>query len=324
MKLQQLRYLVSIVRNNLNISAAAESLYTSQPGVSKQLKLLEEELGVQLFNRHGKNLTHLTPVGRHIITRAESILQEVKNIRALAEEFRDDRQGTLSVATTHTQARYALPRVVQAFRQRYPEVKLHFHQGTPQQIAEMAAGGQVDFAIATEALELFDNLIMLPCYHWNRSILTPADHPLAALESITIQELARYPIVTYVFGFTGRSKLDAAFRAAAVTPNVVFTAADSDVIKTYVRLGLGVGILASMALEPEGEEDLVALDASHLFKASTTRIGFRKGTFLRGYMYEFMQLFAPHLTTLRVDQAVHASSQEAIDQVFREVELPVW
>jgi LysR family cys regulon transcriptional activator len=323
-KLQQLRYLIAIARNGLNISAAAESLYTSQPGVSKQLKLLEEELGILLFNRNGKQLTHITPAGRQIIARAESIMREVGNIKALAAEFRDEHRGNLSIATTHTQARYALPPVVKAFRERYPEVTLQMQQGTPEQIAEMAASGRVDFAIATEALELFDDLVMLPCYRWNRCILVPPGHALASSGRLDLATVARYPLVTYVFGFTGRSHLDAAFDAQGLKPNVVFTAADADVIKTYVRLGLGVGILARMAYDPEHDQDLVRLDAGHLFESSTTKIGFRRGAYLRAYMYDFLALFAPHLTLKPVDQAAHAPDQAAVDRMFADVTLPMY
>ncbi|MDX1653837.1 MAG: HTH-type transcriptional regulator CysB [Candidatus Competibacteraceae bacterium] len=323
MKLQQLRYLCAIAKNNLNISAAAESLYTSQPGVSKQIRLLEDELGVELFNRNGKHLTHITPVGRHIITRAESILREVRNIQTLAEEFRDDTRGNLSIATTHTQARYALPPVIQSFRRHYPAVTLQLHQGSPTQIAQQAASGTVDFAIATEAIELFEDLVMMPCYLWNRCILTPRDHPLAQLERLSIQDLAQHPLVTYVFGFTGRSRLDEAFRAARLKPTVVFTATDADVIKTYVRLGMGVGIIAKMAYDPQLDQDLVALDAAHLFTPSTTRIGFRRGIFLRGFMFDFIELFAPHLTPQVVQAAERTQSNEEVAALFENVELPV-
>jgi LysR family cys regulon transcriptional activator len=323
-KLQQLRYLVAIVKHNLNISAAAESLYTSQPGVSKQIRLLEDELGVELFSRNGKHLTHITPVGRQIVEKAESILREIRNIQTLTAEFRDDRSGNLSIATTHTQARYALPRVIQAFRERYPAVTLQIHQGSPVQIAELASSGEVDFAIATEAMELFEELLMLPCYRWNRSLVTPRDHPLTRLAKITLEDVAQYPLVTYVFGFNGRSKLDEAFRSAKLNPKVAFTATDTDVIKTYVRLGLGVGIVAGMAYDPEHDSDLVKLDASHLFAASLTRIGFRRGTFLRGYMYDFIELFAPHLTPSVIQAAESAQSPEELEALFDKMELPVY
>ncbi|MBL8251335.1 MAG: HTH-type transcriptional regulator CysB [Candidatus Competibacter sp.] len=323
MKLQQLRYLTAIVRNNLNISAAAESLYTSQPGISKQLRLLEEELGVELFSRNGKHLTEITPIGQQILLKAESILREVNNIQILAEEYRDDRRGSLSLATTHTQARYALPSVIRIFRERYPAVNLQVHQGSPAQIAELVRSGEVDFAIATESLELFDDLIMLPCYVWYRCVLVPRDHPLTGIERLSLQDIAHYPLVTYVFGFTGRSQLDEAFRGAHVKPNVVFTATDADVIKTYVRLGMGIGIVARMAYDPLQDGDLVRLDASHLFAANVVKIGFRRGMFLRRYMYDFIELFSEHLQRDRVRDAERLQSSAEIAVMFEGLELPV-
>ena len=259
MKLQQLRYIWEVARHDLNVSATAQSLYTSQPGVSKQIRLLEDELGIEVFARSGKHLTHITPAGEKIIALAGDILNQTHNIKRVAKEFSDERKGSLDIATTHTQARYALPKIIHDFIDGYPEVTLHMHQGTPMQIAEMANDGVVDFAIATEALEMFGNLVMLPCYTWNRSVVVPKDHPLASMKKLTLEALAEHPIVTYVFGFTGRSQLDEAFQTADLEPNVVFTAADSDVIKTYVRLGLGVGIVATMAYDPAVDDDLVAL-----------------------------------------------------------------
>ena len=230
--------------------------------------------------------------------------------------------GSLDLATTHTQARYALPVTIHSFMKNYPDVSLHMHQGTPMQIAEMAADGSVDFAIATEAMSHFNDLIMMPCYRWNRSVVVPKDHPLAQVSKLTLQDVAKCPIVTYVFGFTGRSKLDDAFKREGLEPKVVFTAVDSDVIKTYVRLGLGVGIIATMAFDEKLDSDLVALDASHLFEFSTTKIGFRKGTFLRGYMYDFIQQFAPHLTPDVVRQVQACSSRAEIEEIFAGHELP--
>jgi len=323
MKLQQLRYLLAIVRNHLNISAAAESLYTSQPGISKQLRLLEEELGVELFTRNGKHLTEVTPIGRQIINRAEMILREVNNIQILAEEYRDDRRGSLSIATTHTQARYALPPVIRIFRERYPAVTLQVHQGSPAQIAELVQSGEVDFAIATESLELFEDLVMMPCYVWRRCVLVPRNHPLAEIQCLSLGDIARYPLVSYVFSFTGRSQLDEVFRNAQLKPSVVFTATDADIIKTYVRLGMGVGIVAQMAYDDQQDSDLVQLDAGHLFVSSVTKIGFRRGMFLRCYMYEFMELFASHLTAERVRRVERMDSSEEIAALFDEVELPV-
>ncbi|MCF2908137.1 MULTISPECIES: HTH-type transcriptional regulator CysB [Pseudoalteromonas] len=324
MKLQQLKYIVEVLNHNLNVSATAESLYTSQPGISKQVRMLEDELGVQIFGRSGKHLTHVTSAGNEIINIAREILSKVEGIKAVANEHTLPDQGKLNIATTHTQARYALPSVIQGFMQKYPAVSLHMHQGTPQQISDAAARGDADFAIATEALHLYGDLIMLPCYHWNRSIVVTKDHPLAKKGSnITVQDVAKYPLITYVFGFTGRSELDKAFNAHGLSPHIVFTATDADVIKTYVRLGLGVGVLATMAVDEVTDKDLVCIDASHLFEASTTKIGFRKGSFLRGYMYDFIERFAPHLTKDLVERASLMRNQEDVDALFENTELPV-
>jgi LysR family cys regulon transcriptional activator len=322
MKIQQLKYIWEIANHGLNVSATAESLFTSQPGISKQVRMLEDELDVQIFQRNGKHLTEVTPAGRVIIDMAGEILDKVEGVKRVADDFSDKRHGSLSIATTHTQARYVLPRIIQDFIKLYPDVSLHMHQGTPVQISELASKGTVDFAIATEALELFDNLIMMPCYRWNRSVIVTHDHPLAANSSLTLEALAEYPIVTYVFGFTGRSQLDYAFRKAGLSPRLVFTASDADVIKTYVKMNLGVGIVASMAYDPVIDKELVAIDASHLFDASVTRIGFRRGTFLRGYMYEFIRQFAPHLTQDIVQQSMQAVTRYELDEIFKNIDLP--
>ncbi|BAX52617.1 HTH-type transcriptional regulator CysB [Photobacterium damselae subsp. piscicida] len=323
MKLQQLRYIVEVVNHNLNVSSTAESLYTSQPGISKQVRLLEDELGIQIFERSGKHLTKVTPAGEEIVRIARDILSRVESIKSVAGEHTHPEVGTLNIATTHTQARYALPDVIQGFTARFPKVSLHMHQGTPSQIADAVAKGTTDFAIATEALHLYQDMIMLPCYHWNRSIVVRSDHPLAKKEKISIHDLANYSLVTYVFGFTGRSELDSAFNRAGLIPKIVFTATDADVIKTYVRLGIGVGVIASMAMDDERDQDLVAIDASHIFAASTTKIGFKKGSFLRTYMYDFMERFAPHLTRNVVDQAIALKSNAEIEEMFSTMELPV-
>ncbi|WP_226703041.1 HTH-type transcriptional regulator CysB [Microbulbifer elongatus] len=324
MKLQQLRYIWEVAHHDLNVSATAQSLFTSQPGISKQIRLLEDELGVEIFARSGKHLTRVTPAGEAILKTAGEIMRKVENIKQVAQEFSNDKRGSLAIATTHTQARYALPAVIKGFIARYPEVSLHMHQGTPMQISEMAADGTADFAIATEALELFSDLVMMPVYRWNRCILVPKGHELAQIPKLTLEEVAKYPIVTYVFGFTGRSKLDEAFLEKGLSPKVVFTAADADVIKTYVRLGLGIGIVADMAAVEDEDSDLVALDASDLFESSVTKIGFRKGIFLRGFMYEFIQQFAPHLTRELVDKAAQASSRAEVDELFSHIDLPVY
>lgn len=322
MKLQQLRYIWEVNRHNLNVSATAQSLFTSQPGISKQIRLLEDELGVEIFARSGKHLTRVTPAGQSIIELAGQVLKLSENIKQVAQEHSDERRGSLAIATTHTQARYALPPIISEFTQKYPEVALHMQQGTPKQIAQMVSEGLADFAIATESLELFTDLVLLPCYRWNRCVLVPKEHPLALLKGpLTLEALAEHPLVTYVFGFTGRSQLDDAFKAKGLTPNVVLTAADADVIKTYVRLGMGVGIVAQMAVDSALDSDLVALDASHLFASSTTKIGIRRGTFMRGYMYDFLTRFAPHLTRERVDEALLAGPRYE-QALFEGVELP--
>ncbi|AMD00204.1 MULTISPECIES: HTH-type transcriptional regulator CysB [Halomonas] len=322
MKLQQLRYVWEVTRHNLNVSATAQSLYTSQPGISKQIRLLEDELGVEIFARSGKHLTRVTPAGQAIVDLAGQVLRLAENIKQVAQEHSDERRGSLSIATTHTQARYALPPVIGEFTRKYPDVALHMQQGTPKQIAQMVSDGQADFAICTEALELFNDLVLLPCYRWNRCVLVPRGHPLAESGELTLERLAEQPLVTYVFGFTGRSQLDDAFRARGLSPNVVLTAADADVIKTYVRLGLGVGIVAHMAVDPELDDDLVAVEAGHLFESSVTKIGIRRGTFMRGYMYEFVKGFAGHLERDLVDAALAAGPRHE-DGLFKDIELPV-
>ncbi len=324
MKLQQLKYLLAIVDNGLNITAAAERLYTSQPGVSKQLKLLEEELGLQLFTRKGKSLGGITPAGQQVIARARVVMQEVDNIRSLASDYFHEEEGTLSIATTHTQARYVLPEVIKEFRSRYPKVSLELHQGTSEQIADMVAANEIDFAIATGSRDLFSDLLLVPSYHWDRKIIVPKNHELACLErKVTLNDLAKYPLVTYVFSFGGQSSLKLAFAEQGLDPDVVFTARDADVIKTYVRMGLGVGIVASMAEDCEDRKDLEAVDAEGLFPRSTTWIGFRRDAVLRRYMLDFMQLFAPHISTEQLECTRHARSQSDIDELFDETSLPL-
>ncbi|MUK38431.1 HTH-type transcriptional regulator CysB [Aliivibrio fischeri] len=323
MKLQQLKYIVEVVNHSLNVSSTAESLYTSQPGISKQVRLLEDELGVQIFERSGKHLTRVTPSGEEIVKISREILSRVESIKSVAGEHTHPEKGTLNITTTHTQARYALPDVIKGFKNRYPAVSLHMHQGTPSQMSDAIAKGTADFAIATEALHLYQDAIMLPCYHWNRSIVVTKDHPLAQLQHVTIEDLAAFELVTYVFGFTGRSALDSAFNKAGLKPKIVFTATDADVIKTYVRLGIGVGVIASMAMDEERDSDLVAIDASHIFDASTTTIGFKRGSFLKSYMFDFMERFAPHLTRPIVEQATMLKNNHEIEEMFKDINLPV-
>ncbi|HUN25785.1 MAG TPA: LysR substrate-binding domain-containing protein [Steroidobacteraceae bacterium] len=320
MKLHQLRYLAAVAQSGLNITAAAQKLHTSQPGVSKQIKLLEDELGFLIFTREGRNLTRITPAGQQVIERAVKILQETQAIRDLATELRDEGRGSLSIGTTHTQARYVLPDVIREFRARYPNVRLNLHQGTTEQLAEMIAHDRIDCAIATGSEHLFGDLTLLPCYRWHRTIVVPRDHPLAGIARPSLKQLAAYPIITYTFSFSGPSSLIDAFAKAGLTANVAITARDSDVIVTYVRLGLGVGIVAPMAVE--SGPDLVVIDAAHLLPAHTTWLGFRRGTLLRKYMYEFAQLLAPHLDRRLVERAHRASTPQEVAAIFAEVELP--
>lgn len=304
MNLQQLRYLCAIVDHGLNVSDAAEALFTSQPGISKQVRQLEDELGVPVFVRHGKRLSALTPAGAAIVATARRALREIENLRRVGAEFRSEDSGVLAIATTHTQARYVLPPVIRDFAARYPKVKVVLHQGNPLQVAEHTLRAEVDVGIATEALASFPELATLPCYEWNRCVLVPRGHPLTKVAPLTLAALARFPIITYDFAFTGRSQINAAFDAEGLTPNVVLTALDADVIKTYVELGMGVGIVATMAYDAARDAALERLDAEHLFAPSTTRLALRRDVFLRGYVYDFIARFAPALDRAAVDAAL--------------------
>jgi LysR family cys regulon transcriptional activator len=322
MTLQQLRCLIAIHENNLNITAAARQLHTSQPGVSRQLKLLEEELGFRLFERSGRSLTRTTVAGEEIIARADTVLRELGNIRRASAELSDAAGGTLSIATTHTQARYVLPPVIRQFRKKYPGVRMHLHQGTSEQIAEMMAKNTADFAIATGSEGLFPNLLRLPLYRWHRAAIVPHDHPLAGAHSLTLQALAAHPIVTYVFSISGQASLPALFAEHNLTLNVTLTARDADVIKTYVRVGLGVGILARLAMDPVLDADLSVLDTSHLFPAHTSWLGFRRDMFLREYMYEFIELLAGHLPKNFVRELERSTSGQETEQRLAHVPIP--
>ncbi|OGA20548.1 MAG: transcriptional regulator CysB [Betaproteobacteria bacterium RIFCSPLOWO2_02_FULL_67_26] len=301
MKLQQLRYLREVARSGLNLSEAAESLHTSQPGISKQIRQLEDELGVQILVRNGKRVVDVTEPGRVILGIAERILQDAENLKQVAREFTSDGAGSFTIATTHTQARYALPSIIARFSQRYPGVRLSLRQGSPQYIAELVRSGEADIAIATEAAEFYDGLVLLPCFQWNRCVITPLKHPLLREKQLTLEAIARYPVVTYDFAFTGDSPIKRAFDSRKITPNVALTAIDADVIKAYVEMGLGVGILAKMAFDPARDLGLRLIDASHLFEPSMTRIVMRPNAYLRGYVYDFIELFAPHLKRAVVD-----------------------
>ena len=324
MKLQQLRYLAEVVKHDLNVTATANDLYTSQPGISKQIRLLEDELGVEIFARRGKHLAHVTPAGQIIVDKAEAILREVEAIKGVADEYRHQSRGTLSIATTHTQVRHALPGPLAALRDAYPDLNLQIRQGSTAQIGVMASSGEVDFAIAPEAMDHFPDLVMMPCYRWNRCAVVPRGHPLAKRRRLEYADLEEHPVVTYDAGFRERLPLLEGLAANEDEDpiHIVMSAVDTDVIKSYVRLGFGVGIIASMAFETEKDADLVGIDASHLFQPSTVYIGCRRATFLRQYMIDFMGLFAPHLTPALIDAALAAPTPQDRAALFKEDELP--
>jgi LysR family cys regulon transcriptional activator len=323
MTLKQLKYLLGVVDNGLNITSAADRLYTSQPGISKQLRQLEREIGVTIFSRKGKSLVALTPAGQTVVQLARKITRDVENIRSLGKELAAEQEGTLSIATTHTQARYVLPEVLSQFHERYPNVNLELHQGTSEQIAALVAENAVDIAIATESWDLFPELNLLPCFDWDRIILTPQDHMLAADdERLTLERLAEHPLITYVFSSTRESSFLNAFAKQNLEPNVVFTARDADVIKTYVRMGMGVGVIAPMALQCDDLEDLNAVCAKGLFPTVTTWLGFPRDKVLRQYMKEFIALFAPHWPEHFIEQAATAESQEIVDKLAENLDLP--
>ncbi|HXC58057.1 MAG TPA: LysR substrate-binding domain-containing protein [Steroidobacteraceae bacterium] len=324
MKLQQLRFLATVAQSDLNITTAATKLYTTQPAVSKQLRQLEDELGFKIFVRHGRALSKITPPGERVIDCAVRVLREIHNIKGISTDFRDDSAGTLSIGTTHTQARYVLPPVIKEFRERYPKVQFNLLQGTSEQIAEMAQNGRIDLAIATGSSAQFEKFVLLPCYRWHRQVIVPHGHPLTELEGpLTMEALGAHPIVSYVFSFTGPSSLTDAFLARNLRPNIALAARDADVIKTYVRLGIGVGIIANMAIDPVEDADLAVIEASHLFPTHTTWVGFDRSALLRKYMYDFVALLAPQLTRRVVDRARNVASQAETDALFDLKELPV-
>lgn len=304
MKLQQLRYLREVVRRGLNVSEAAEALYTSQPGISKQIRLLEDELGVQILVRHGKRVVDLTEPGRIILEIADRMLHDVENLRAVGREFGKEDTGALTVATTPAQARYALPPVVERFLKRHPRVRLTLREGSPQQIKDLVAAGHIDIGIVTESHAEIDPLVMLPCYQWNRGVITPARHALLTEKPLSLDAIARFPIVTYDFAFNSGSPIRNAFDARSIKPNVALTASDADVIKTYVELGVGVGIVAKMDFDAGRDTGLRFIDAGHLFEPSTTRIALRRNAYLRRYAYDFIEIFAPHLSPEVVEKTM--------------------
>lgn len=311
MNFQQLRSLREATRRGYNLTEVAAMMHTSQPGVSRQIRELEDELGVEIFIRAGKRLTGLTPPGETLLSIVERLLLEADNLRRVGQDYADSAQGRLSIAATHSQARYALPHAVRDFRALFPDVTLHLHQGSPRQVADMLLSGEADIGVATEALSSHEALVTLSCYRWTHSIVLPHGHPLLALQApVSLEQLAQYPIITYEQGYTGRSHIDQAFARAGLVPEIVLTAMDADVIKTYVELGMGVGIVASIAFDPDRDRHLQALDARHLFALNVTRLGLRKGVWLRGYAYRFIEAFAPTLTMEVVERALRQDGPE--------------
>ncbi len=323
MKLQQLRYLMEIENQSLSISKAAIVLCTSQSGISKQISLLEGELGVNLFERNARKLTSLSPAGERILELAKEVMNKVDDINLIAEEF-TDKQKSISIATTHTQARYVLPAIVEQFLSRFPDINLNLQQGTPEQVAELLEQNEVDIAIATEVLATKENLVALPCYQWSRSIITKKEHPLAKQMLLTLDDIVKYPIITYVQGFTGRYKQDEVFKQHHLQPNIVLAAVDADVIKTYVRLGLGIGIIADMAFNSELDSDLSVLSVKHLFGMSTSQIAIKKGRYIKPWIYPFIELFAPHLTQKLIKKAVKETDLNTRKKVFLDINVPLY
>jgi LysR family cys regulon transcriptional activator len=302
---QQLRSVRETVRQGFNLTGVAAALHTSQPGVSRQIRELEDELGIELFHRAGKRLTGLTPPGQAVLPIVERLLLEADNLKRAGEDFASTGRGTLTIAATHSQARYALPPAVRDFSAAHPEVVLHLHQGSPKQVAEMLLSGEADIGVATEALAQYDSLVALPSYRWTHAVVVPRGHVLAQeRDTLTLERLAQFPIITYEPGYTGRTHIDEAFARRGLPLNLVLSAMDADVIKTYVELGMGVGIIASMAFDEARDVALHAIDARHLFASNMTRVAVRRGAFLRGYAYEFIRSFAPPLTRTLVDQAL--------------------
>jgi LysR family cys regulon transcriptional activator len=303
MKLQQLRFLVEVVDSGLNVTVAAERMFTSQPGVSKQVRQLEDELGIVVFERSGKRFTGVTAAGVNVIQAARRVLLEIDNLKRTAEELRDESTGTLTIATTHTQARYVLPHVVAEFTRRFPKVKLSIREGDPHRVAETVLRGEADIGIATEALALAAGIVTLPAYPWNHRVIAPIDHAIFKT-ALSLKALAQYPLITYDPAFSGRSRIDDAFKRAGIVPNIVLTAIDSDVIKTYVSLGLGIGIIAEMAYDAQRDTTLGARDAGTLFGANMTRVGLRRGIISRKFALEFLELLSPQLTATAVTAAI--------------------
>ena len=326
MKLQQLRYICEVKRHDLNISATALGLYTSQPGISKQIKLLEEELGVEIFTRSGKHLSKVTRVGEDILAIAGEILNKVERIKGLASDYTSPTEGNLAVATTHTQARYTLPNVIAGFVPKYPKVALTVIQGTTRENLEAAENGDVDFVIVTENFEIQSNLVVMPCFKYHTVVLVPKDHPLTQLAEADLTDITAYPLVTHVFGFgfntLGSTALGQAFKRKGLKPKIALAAGNADVIKSYVRAGLGVGVLADLAYDSTLDSDLVCLDVPEFDDFYPASLGIRRGSYIPGYMYDFIEGFAPHLKRDVVTEVMSLPSPEAVKEYFANFDIP--
>jgi LysR family cys regulon transcriptional activator len=309
MNLHQLRFVREAVRQNYNLTDAAKALFTSQPGVSKAIIELEDELGVDIFTRHGKRIRGLTEPGRLVLGSVELIMQEIDSLKRIGKEYAAQDSGSFTIATTHTQARYMLPKVVQAFMAKYPKVRLSLLQGNPRQIADMVKSDQADLAIATESIAVVDGLITLPCYQWEHVVVVPPDHPLLRSNAVSLEEIASYPLITYDAAFAGRSKIDHAFGLRSLKPDVLLEAIDADVIKTYVELGMGIGIIAGMAFDTERDKGLRAIPVGHLFGRNVSRVAIKQGAYLRSYVYTFIELLAPTLNRKMVESAMRGDSE---------------
>ena len=304
MNIHQFRFVREAVRQNFNLTEAAKALFTSQPGVSKGIIEFEEELGIDIFTRHGKRIRGLTEPGREVLKSVELILQEIEGLKRIGKEFAAQDSGSFTIATTHTQARYSLPTVVQAFSQKFPKVRLSLLQGNPRQVAEMVLNGQADLAIATEAIADIVGLVTMPCFQWEHLVVAPPDHPLSRQKSLTLEDIAAYPLITYDTAFAGRNKIDQAFARRGLKPDVILEAIDADVIKTYVELGMGVGIIAGLAYNAARDVNLTAISAGHLFGTNLSRVALKEGAYLRGYVFTFIELLAPSLSRKLVEQVL--------------------
>ena len=324
MTLTQLKYLISVVDNKLNISKAAEFSSTSQPGISKQIKLLEDELSAHLFIRKGKKIESLTPLGERVTTYARKILQDVENIKVIGNQISQVDEGVMTIAATSAQARYVLPDVIKVFKQDYPKIKLELKLGSSEQIVEMVKNNEVDFAIATDLKELTDELVLLPAYHWFNAIIAPLDHPLKKhLKNLTIKRIAKEPLVTYAFSVGPDTSFTETFKNNKLEPNIVFAARDADIIKTYVKMGMGVGVISGMAYECDDNEEFIAISGENIFPKCTTYFGFRRGMVLSRYAMSFINLFSEHLTPSIINNAASTKYQTEVDKLFKKIKLPV-